>query len=55
MARLRQITPEQVQSVAQRWFGDEQLTTGVLWPDAQKRAAKAAAPKPTPTAPLSRH
>ena len=55
MARLRQITPEQVQSVAQRWFDDEQLTIGVLWPDAQKRAAKAAAPKPTTNAPLPRH
>ncbi len=55
MARLRAITPAQVQSVAQRYFGDEQLTTGVLLPDAAKRAAaqaaRAQAPA-TPTVPL---
>jgi zinc protease len=38
MAALRTITPAQVQSVAQRYFGDEQMTVGVLWPDAAKRA-----------------
>ncbi|MEJ8839433.1 M16 family metallopeptidase [Ramlibacter sp. AN1133] len=32
MARLREVTPEQVQSVAARYFGDEQLTVGVLRP-----------------------
>lgn len=30
--RLQQITPEQVQSVAARYFGDDQLTVGVLLP-----------------------
>jgi zinc protease len=53
MAALRAITPEQVQSVAQRYFGDEQLTVGVLWPDAAKRAA--AAQRPTTTQPALRH
>jgi len=32
MARLREVTPEQVQSVAARYFGDEQLTVGILRP-----------------------
>jgi len=32
MERLRQITPEQVQSVAARYFPDDQLTVGVLLP-----------------------
>ena len=32
MARLREITPEQVKSVAARYFGDEQLTVGILRP-----------------------
>ncbi|MFT5934626.1 MAG: zinc protease, partial [Hydrogenophaga sp.] len=33
------VTPAQVQSVAQRYFGDEQLTTAVLVPDPSKRVA----------------
>jgi zinc protease len=32
MARLREVTPEQVKSVAARYFGDEQLTVGILRP-----------------------
>jgi zinc protease len=32
MARLREVTPEQVKSVAARYFGDDQLTVGVLRP-----------------------
>jgi zinc protease len=52
MAALRAITPAQVQSVAQRYFGDEQLTVGVLWPDAAKRAATQ---RPTTAQPALRH
>ena len=52
MAALRAVTPEQVQSVAQRYFGDEQLTVGVLWPDAAKRAATQ---RPTTAQPALRH
>lgn len=32
LALLRTVTPEQVQSVAQRYFGDDQLTVGTLVP-----------------------
>ncbi|HET8744233.1 MAG TPA: pitrilysin family protein [Ramlibacter sp.] len=32
MARLREVTPEQVKSVAARYFGDDQLTVGILRP-----------------------
>jgi zinc protease len=32
MARLREVTPQQVKSVAARYFGDEQLTVGILRP-----------------------
>jgi zinc protease len=53
MAALRTITPAQVQSVAQRYFGDEQLTVGVLWPDAAKRAA--ATQRPAQAQPALRH
>jgi zinc protease len=53
MAALRTITPAQVQSVAQRYFGDEQMTVGVLWPDAAKRAA--ATQRPAQAQPLLRH
>ena len=52
MARLRTVTPAQVQSVAQRYFGDEQLTTAVLVPDASKRPATAP-DRPRPA--LGRH
>ena len=37
MAQLNKVTAEQVQSVAQRLFSDEQLTTAVLQPDPSKR------------------
>jgi len=47
MARLRTVTPAQVQSVAQRHFTDEQLTTAVLVPDPGKRLA-AAPDRPRP-------
>jgi zinc protease len=53
MAALRAITPAQVQSVAQRYFGDEQMTVGVLWPDAAKRAA--ATQRPAQAQPALRH
>lgn len=53
LAALRAITPAQVQSVAQRYFGDEQLTVGVLLPDAAKRAA--AAQRPPSSQPALRH
>ena len=49
MARLRTVTPAQVQSVAQRYFGEEQLTTAVLVPDPSKRPAVAPdRPRPAP-------
>ncbi len=51
MARLRAVTPAQVQAVAQRYFSDEQLTTGVLLPDAVKRAAAQSARAQTPATP----
>ena len=37
MSQLNQITAAQVQSVAQRLFSDEKLTTSVLVPDSSKR------------------
>jgi zinc protease len=54
MARLRGVTAAQVQSVAQRYFSDEQLTTGVLVPDPSRR--EGAPPAPTgPRPALTRH
>lgn len=53
MARLRTVTPAQVQSVAQRYFGDEQLTTAVLVPDPSKRVAAAPPERARPA--LARH
>jgi zinc protease len=50
IAHLRAITPEQVQAVAQRYFGDDQLTVAVLNP----QASDPQRPKRTP-APGSRH
>ncbi|WP_084360514.1 M16 family metallopeptidase [Hydrogenophaga palleronii] len=44
MTRLRAVTAAQVQSVAQRYFSDEQLTTGVLVPDPSRREAVPVAP-----------
>ncbi len=52
IARLRAVSAAQVQSVAQRYFSDEQLTTGVLVPDPSRRATespKPAGPRPVPT------
>ncbi len=37
--RLREVTPAQVQAVAARYFGDEQLTVGILRPVARDAAA----------------
>ncbi len=52
MARLQAVTAEQVQSVAQRLFGDDRLTTGVLVPDLTRpRTVAPAGPRPA----LSRH
>lgn len=54
MAALRQVTAAQVQSVAQRYFSDEQLTTAVLVPDPSRRTAAGSSPaKPRPV--LGRH
>jgi zinc protease len=54
MTRLRAVTAAQVQSVAQRYFSDEQLTTGVLVPDPSRRDAAPTAPAATRPA-LTRH
>jgi zinc protease len=53
MSELRRVSAAQVQSVAQRYFSDEQLTTAVLVPDPSRRrpAADASAPRPV----LNRH
>ena len=54
MARLRAVSAAQVQSVAQRYFVEDQLTSGVLVPDASRRDAAPAAPVgPRPA--LTRH
>ncbi|MEY4975853.1 MAG: Protease 3 precursor [Pseudomonadota bacterium] len=45
---LDQVTPAQVQSVAQRYFGDEQLTVGTLLPQAPQPGAARAAPRAAP-------
>ncbi|HAX18777.1 MAG TPA: peptidase M16 [Hydrogenophaga sp.] len=52
MSRLRQVSAEQVQAVAKRYFSDEQLSTAVLVPDPSRREA---APPATPRPALSRH
>jgi zinc protease len=41
LRRLREVTPAQIQSVAQRLFDDERLTTAVLVPDPSRRPAPA--------------
>ncbi len=53
MGLLQGVTAAQVQSVAQRYFGDGQLTTGVLVPDPGRR--EAAAPAPGGARPALRH
>ncbi len=52
LALLREVTPEQVQSVAERYFGDDQLTVGTLVP--QPLDSKAARRKPSGVVP-TRH
>ncbi|GKS93114.1 pitrilysin family protein [Acidovorax sp. SUPP2825] len=44
IALLRAVTPAQVQSVAARYFGDDQLTVGTLLPQPMAPGAKRAAP-----------
>ncbi|MCB4366592.1 insulinase family protein [Hydrogenophaga taeniospiralis] len=54
MNQLRGVTAQQVRSVAQRYFSDEQLTTAVLVPDPGRR--EPAAPRPAgPRPALTRH
>jgi zinc protease len=53
MKLLQGVTAAQVQSVAQRYFSDEQLTTGVLVPDPGRR--EAATPAPAGSRPALRH
>jgi zinc protease len=36
IARLSAVSPAQVQSVAQRYFGDDELTVGTLVPQKSK-------------------
>jgi zinc protease len=46
IARLRQVTPGQVQAVAQKYFGDDSLTVAILRPQpmsGQPRARRPAA------------
>ena len=43
---LRAVTPAQVQAVAARYFGDDQLTVATLLPQPLAAGAKRAAPKP---------
>lgn len=53
MKLLQGVTAAQVQSVAQRYFSDEQLTTGVLVPDPGRR--EAATPAASGNRPALRH
>ncbi|MGE4329707.1 M16 family metallopeptidase [Diaphorobacter sp.] len=46
---LRAVTPQQVQSVAARYFGDDQLTVATLLPQPVAAGAKRAAPAPGDT------
>ena len=48
IARLRQVTAAQVQSVAARYFGDDQLTVGVLRPQPLDPQRKKTAPAASP-------
>ena len=48
LAQLRTVTPQQVQAVAQRYFGDDQLTVATLLP--QPLPAGAARPGSAPAA-----
>ena len=51
MERLQAVTPAQVQSVAQRLFGEDTLTTGLLLPDPNRPRTVRSNPRPT----LTRH
>jgi len=51
MERLLAVTPAQVQSVAQRLFGEDSLTTGVLQPDPNRPRTVRSGPRPA----LTRH
>jgi len=53
MAALRTVRPEEVQAVAQRYFNDERLNTGVLVPDPSRREAQRPTGGPRPA--LTRH
>ena len=44
LALLRTVTPEQVQQVAARYFGDDQLTVATLLPQPLDAKAKRTAP-----------
>ncbi len=46
MERLRSVTPEQVQSVAARYFGDDELTVATLLPQALDSMRKPRTPLP---------
>ncbi len=46
MERLLAVTPAQVQSVAQRLFGEDTLTTGVLLPDPSRPRTVRSGPRP---------
>ncbi|MBA4262374.1 MAG: peptidase M16 [Comamonadaceae bacterium] len=48
---LRSVTAAQVQSVALRLFGDDQLNTAVLVPDASRRTPPASGARPAPIRP----
>jgi zinc protease len=50
IARLRQVSPAQVQAVAQKYFGDDSLTVGILRPQPVSDT-----PKPRRAAPGLRH
>ena len=46
IARLRAVTPEQVKAVAQKYFGDDQLTVAILRPQPLDKTRKPRAPPP---------
>jgi zinc protease len=46
IARLRAVTPEQVKSVAQKYFGDDQLTVAILRPQPLDKTRKPRTPPP---------
>jgi zinc protease len=46
IARLRAVTPEQVKAVAQKYFGDDQLTVAILRPQPLDKTRKPRTPPP---------